>query len=99
MLQRHAEKPGTPEHGTPPAEQRSTPEQWWNNLALSGTPAEHPRISTKYRSNTSGARPEQRNHTKSVQGNQLSSAPLLIQFQGVQKSNNPFKRTPWVNPF
>ena len=34
----HTIKPGTPEHGTTehriPAEQRNTPEQWWNN----GTP-------------------------------------------------------------
>ena len=69
-------KPGTPAHGTP-AEQRSSPEQWRNNLTLPGTPAEHPKISMEYRRNTSGTPREQRNHTKQVQANVLSSAPPL----------------------
>ena len=69
-------KPGTPAHGTP-AEQRNSPEQWRNNLTLTGTPAEHPKISTEYRRNTSGTPPEQWNHTKQVQANLLSSAPSL----------------------
>ena len=41
----HTIKPGTLEHGTTehgrPAEQRSTPEQWRNNLKLPET-SEHP---------------------------------------------------------
>ena len=72
----HTIKPGTPEHGTP-AEQWNIPEQWRNNRALPGIPAEHPRIPTEYQRNTSGTPPEQRNHTKRVQANQLSSAPPL----------------------
>ena len=59
----HTIKPGTPEHKTP-AEQRNIPEQWRNNRALPGIPAEHPRIPTEYQRNTSGTPPEQRNHTK-----------------------------------
>ena len=67
---------GTTEHGTP-AEQRNNPEQGRNNWTFSWTPAEHPRISTEYRRNTSGAPAERRNHTQRVQANQLNSVPPL----------------------
>ena len=100
----HTLKPGTPEHGTTergtPSEQqnihpRTVAEHW----TLPGTPAEHPRIPTEYQRNTSGTPQEQRNHTKRVQANQLSSpktirqSMIFWQFQRVQKSNNSLKRT------
>ena len=56
LAQWHTIKPGTPEHGTG---EHGTPEHPGTvaeqlNITLPGTPAEHSRIPTEYRRNTSG---------------------------------------------
>ena len=79
-------KPGMSEHRA--AEHGTPAEQWWNNWILPRTPAEHPRIPMEYQCSTSGTPPEQWNHTKRVQANQLSSTPSLKLSENLWFSGN-----------